>query len=196
MTPDAPRAAETSTEAIRACAIGLRRYATCTSPGSWMLSVQLVWPVTSRASSLRARGLPISVVTVMMPLLGSAEAARMTARTMFWYPVQRHRLPSRPSRTSCSVGLGLSRSRSAAAMIMPGVQYPHCSACSSWKACCSGCHSPFAMPWMVVICAPSACTASTAQLFADIPFSSTVQAPQLEVSQPTGVPVRPATSRR
>jgi len=49
---------------------------------------------------------------------------------------------------------------------------------------------------MVVICAPSACTASTAQLFADIPFSSTVQAPQLEVSQPTGVPVRPATSRR
>ena len=41
------------------------------SPGSWMLSVQVVCPVSSRASSLRARALPISVVTVMTPLLGS-----------------------------------------------------------------------------------------------------------------------------
>ena len=70
MTPEVPRAAETSTDVIRACAIGLRRYATCTSPGSWMLSVQLVWPVTSRASSFRALGLPISVVTVMRTLPG------------------------------------------------------------------------------------------------------------------------------
>ena len=70
MTPGALRAADTSTRVIRACAIGLRTNATCTMPGSWMLSVQLVCPVTSRASSLRARGLPISVVTVMTPLLG------------------------------------------------------------------------------------------------------------------------------
>ena len=41
---------------------------------------------------------------------------------------------------------------------------------------------------MVVISSPSAWTASTEQLFADTPFSSTVQAPQLEVSQPMGVP--------
>src|SRR6185437_9646456 len=69
------------------------------------------------------------VVTPALP------AAFRTALTMFWYPVQRHRLPSSPSLTSSSVGCGLSRNRSAAAMIMPGVQYPHCSACSSWNAC-------------------------------------------------------------
>ena len=56
------------------------------------------------------------------------------------------------------------------AMIMPGVQYPHCRACSVLKACCSGCHSPFDRPWMVVISVPSAWTASTAQLFTDTPF--------------------------
>ncbi len=49
---------------------------------------------------------------------------------------------------------------------------------------------------MVVISAPSACTASTEQLLTLMPSSSTVQAPQFVVSQPTGVPVRPATSRR
>ena len=49
---------------------------------------------------------------------------------------------------------------------------------------------------MVVISAPSACTASTEQLFTDRPFSRTVHAPQFEVSQPMGVPVRPACSLR
>src|SRR6478672_12895789 len=51
-----------------------------------------------------------------------ASAARWTALTMFWYPVHRQRLPSSPSRISSSLGWGLVRSRSAAAMIMPGVQ--------------------------------------------------------------------------
>ncbi len=49
---------------------------------------------------------------------------------------------------------------------------------------------------MVVISLPSAWTASTAQLFTDTPSISTVHAPQLLVSQPIGVPVLPATSRR
>ena len=39
---------------------------------------------------------------------------------------------------------------------------------------------------MVVISAPSACIASTAQLFTDTPFMCTVHAPQLDVSQPIG----------
>jgi hypothetical protein len=39
---------------------------------------------------------------------------------------------------------------------------------------------------------PSAWTASTAQDFTLVPSSRTVQVPQLEVSQPTGVPVRPS----
>src|SRR5262244_2411525 len=51
-----------------------------------------------------------------------ASAARRTARTMFSYPVHRHRLPSSPSRISWLLGWGLLRSRSAAAMIIPGVQ--------------------------------------------------------------------------
>ncbi len=60
MTPGSLRAALTSTEVIRACAYGLRRKAMCSMPGSVMLSVQLVWPVISRASSLRRRPWPSS----------------------------------------------------------------------------------------------------------------------------------------
>ena len=48
---------------------------------------------------------------------------------------------------------------------------------------------------MVTSC-PSAWTARTEQLFTDRPSMSTVQAPQLEVSQPIGVPVRARSSRR
>ena len=81
-------------------------------------------------------------------------------------------------------------------MIIPGVQYPHCSACSSWKARWSGCRPPFARPWIVVMSAPSAWTASTAQLLTDCPSSSTVHAPQFDVSHPIGVPVLPTISLR
>src|SRR5690606_22086244 len=61
-------------------------------------------------------------------------AASCTALTMFWYPVQRHRLPSSPSRTVCSSGFGCSRTTSIDCMIMPGVQKPHCRAWHSWNA--------------------------------------------------------------
>src|SRR6266566_5569924 len=50
-------------------------------------------------------------------------------------------------------------------------------------------------PSTVVICAPSACTASTVQDFTGSPSSSTVQAPQCVVSQPMCVPVRRRFSR-
>ena len=43
---------------------------------------------------------------------------------------------------------------------------------------------------------PSAWTASTVHDFTDSPSSSTVQAPQDDVSQPTFVPVSPSCSRR
>src|SRR5262245_29332334 len=45
-------------------------------------------------------------------------------------------------------------------------------------------------------CRPSACTANIVHAFTDTPSSSTVQAPQDDVSQPTLVPVSPQTSRR
>ena len=63
------RAALTSTEVIRACAKGLRTKHMCSRPGSTMLSVQLVWPVSSRASSLRVRALPTSGAAAWVPVV-------------------------------------------------------------------------------------------------------------------------------
>ena len=51
-----------------------------------------------------------------------ALAAAWTARTMLWYPVQRQRLPSSPSRISSSVGFGFSFRSETVAMTNPGVQ--------------------------------------------------------------------------
>jgi hypothetical protein len=51
-------------------------------------------------------------------------------------------------------------------------------------------------PSMVSTSPPSAATVSTVQDFTVRPSSSTVHAPQFDVSQPTWVPVRPRTSRR
>ena len=102
-----------------------------------------------------------------------------------------------PSRISASLGSGFSCRRSIAAMIMPGVQKPHCRPCISWNAFCTGCRrvgSP--MPSIVVTSDPSAWTASTVHDFTDTPSSSTVQEPQLLVSHPTTVPTLPSCSRR
>ena len=49
---------------------------------------------------------------------------------------------------------------------------------------------------MVVSSRPSACAASSVHDLTDSPSSSTVQAPQLDVSHPTFVPVSPRVSRR
>jgi hypothetical protein len=72
-----------------------------------------------------------------------------------------------PSRTSVSLGSGFSCSRSIEAMIMPGVQNPHCRPCSSWNARCTGCSVPSsaATPSMVVTSQPSAWTARTVHDF-------------------------------
>ena len=55
--------------------------------------------------------------------------------------------------------------------------------------------SALAMPSIVVISEPSACTANMVQLFTDMPSMSTVQAPQCVVSQPIWVPVSCRFSR-
>ena len=52
----------------------------------------------------------------------SLAAAYWMARTMFWYPVQRQRLPEMPMRISLSDGFGFSCNSRWARMIMPGVQ--------------------------------------------------------------------------
>src|SRR3974390_2203109 len=107
-------------------------------------------------------------------------------------------LPEMPMRISSSVGDGFSLSRRCARTIMPGVQKPHCSPCIMRKPSCSADSEPsaLAMPSMVVISEPCACTANTVQLFTDMPSRSTVQAPQWVVSQPTWVPVSERFSRR
>ena len=52
-----------------------------------------------------------------------------------------------------------------------------------------------AIPSMVVTARPSAWTASIVQDFTVLPSTSTVHDPQVDVSQPTFVPVRPSCSR-
>ena len=50
-------------------------------PGSWMLSVQLVCPVTSRASSLRLSGCPTSLLPVSTLIARPPSSRRLpTAR--------------------------------------------------------------------------------------------------------------------
>src|SRR5260370_6160043 len=103
---------------------------------------------------------------------------------MFWYPVQRQRLPDSAQRTSSSVGSGLASSSALAAIIMPGGQNPHCSPCSSLKPSCSGCNSlALARPSTVLISWPSACPASSVQDLTGPPSTSTLHAPQLVLSQ-------------
>src|SRR6478752_5473035 len=81
-------------------------------------------------------------------------------------------------------------------MSIPGVQNPHCSPCSSLKPSCNGWSAPLlGRPSTVMTSAPSACTANMVHDFTVFPFSSTVHAPQLLVSQPTCVPVNPSCSR-
>src|SRR5690348_6247380 len=80
---------------------------------------------------------------------------------------------------------------------MPGVQNPHCSPWQATKPCCTGSSvAPFASPSTVRTRWPSAITASTVQDFTGTSSSQTVQTPQLDVSQPQWVPVRPRSSRR
>ena len=48
-----------------------------------------------------------------------------TARKIFWYDPQRHKLPERHSRISSSLGAGFSFKSATVARINPGVQYAH-----------------------------------------------------------------------
>ena len=79
---------------------------------------------------------------------------------------------------------------------MPGVQNPHCSPCSCLNPSWIGCSSlADARPSTVVTSRPSTCTASIVQDLIALPSTSTVQAPQLVVSQPRCVPVSPTPRR-
>ena len=88
-------------------------------------------------------------------------------------------------------------SKSCAAISIPGVQKPHCSALRSRKAACRSAISPLSdNPSMVSTEALSACTASIRQERTISPFTRTVHAPHTPCSQPTCVPVSCRCSRR
>ena len=89
-TPGMARAAVKSIRLILACACGLRTICMCRVPGSWMLSVQLVVPVSSRPSSLRRRDWPIdgavtagrsAMSVIVPPLEGGILRARCLHQT-------------------------------------------------------------------------------------------------------------------
>src|SRR6266849_898846 len=112
------------------------------------------------------------------------------------YPVQRQRLPARPSRISASLGLGFRSTRFTAARIMPGVQIPHCALPQAMNASWTACNrSPSATPSLVRIVVPSACSAGMRQLFTSSPFNSIEHAPHSPSPQPSFVPVSFNSSR-
>src|SRR6266508_4840260 len=99
-------------------------------------------------------------------------------------------------RTSSSDGSGLSATSAVPTSIMAGVQNPHWSPCSSLNAFCMADSSPlWRKPSTVVTCRPSAWTANIVHAFTGLPSSRTVHTPQLVVSHPIWVPVRPARVR-
>src|SRR5262245_1496987 len=98
---------------------------------------------------------------------------------------------------SASVGLGLTASSAAAAMIWPLWQKPHCTTSSSIQARCTADRaSPCASRSMVVTARPCTAPAGSTHERVALPSRWTVQAPHWAMPQPYFVPVRPRTSRR
>ena len=142
------------------------------------------------------------------PRSRTISAARSTDLTMFWYPVQRQRLPEIASLASASVGSGFSRRYAVMVVRKPGVQNPHCSPWHSMKACCTGlivvvvafvvvfvpvkvavplsvASTRAANPSTVVISSSWAVTANIRHESIGAPSTRTVQAPQTPCSHPT-----------
>ena len=67
-----------------------------------------------------------------------ATVTRWTASTIPGYPVHRQRLPASASRISSLAAPAWSRTKGSSDIRKPAVQNPHCSACFSWNARCSG----------------------------------------------------------
>src|SRR6202042_901501 len=103
--------------------------------------------------------------------------------------------PDIASAMSLSVGLEFSASKTAALMICPDWQYPHCGTSISIQACCRGCVRSGESPSMVVIFLPSARETGATQERTASPSICTVQAPQRAIPQPNLVPVSCSESR-
>src|SRR5215475_833869 len=98
--------------------------------------------------------------------------------------------------TICArVGLGFCLSRSAALMICPDWQYPHCGTCSASQAFCSGCDESADNPSIVVTDLPAISDIWVWHENARLPSMCTMQAPHRPVPQPNLVPVSLKSSR-
>src|ERR1043166_6011277 len=104
-------------------------------------------------------------------------------------------LPVMCATISSRVGLGLAARSSAAFMIWPDWQYPHCGVSSTTHAFCNGCEELGDKPSMVTTLAPSAAETGVEQERTALPLRCTVHAPQKPAPQPYFVPVRPTWSR-
>src|SRR3954468_18767348 len=99
-------------------------------------------------------------------------------------------------RISSSLGSGFDSSSAVPTSIIAGVQNPHWRPCSCLKPCCTDDSAPSCLrPSTVVSSRPLACTANSVHAFTGLPSSSTVHTPQLVVSHPMCVPVRPSSRR-
>src|SRR6202167_3652777 len=103
--------------------------------------------------------------------------------------------PDIASSISLSLGLEFSASKTAALMICPDWQYPHCGTSISIQACCSGCVRSGEIPSIVVTFFPSARETGATQERTACPSICTVQAPHSAMPQPYLVPVRFSESR-
>ena len=90
------------------------------------------------------------------PPLAIISAARWTARRIRGYVPQRQMLPVSASSMSSSVGLGISLSSTAALIICPDWQYPHCGTSISSQARCKGWLRSGESPSIVVTSFPAA----------------------------------------
>src|ERR1700691_3074262 len=103
--------------------------------------------------------------------------------------------PDIASSISLSLGLEFSASKTAALMICPDWQYPHCGTSISIQACCSGCVRSGEIPSIVVTFFPSARETGATQERTACPSICTVHAPHSAMPQPYFVPVRFNESR-
>lgn len=117
--------------------------------------------------------------------------------TMPSYPVQRHKLPDKASRTAWGVAGTSSCTMASARMTNPGVQKPHCKPWCSLKHCCITCSawSWGATPSIVTTDRSAHCNAKRLHDLMAWPSTNTVQAPHCAVSQPWCVPVNWHCSR-
>ena len=116
---------------------------------------------------------------------------------MFSYPVHRQTWPDIASRTSVAEGSGLWSRSQRAVIIMPGVQKPHCRPWHSMNPCRTASSRPSRSRSSTVrTMRPSAIAASTVHALTGLWSSQTTQLPQLDVSHPQWLPVRPSSSRR